>query len=231
MTPGKEHGIEERARAEKEPPMKGLNRHAAEVYKVVKPLRLALKAYISGDYSCFKKYSRQVLKIEGRADDIKHEIRENMPWGILMPVDKSFFLMALHEEDAILDHAEDLVVWLDMRRTKIPEDIAEKFLHYFDMIDDTLNTYTKLAALVTNLMEKGFTTEGREKVEMAIDRVQELEYEADEVERGLTRLLFSMEGKMDTLAIFHLIKCVYIADQIANHAENAAEKIREMLSK
>ncbi len=231
MTPGKEHGKESINQAEKETPMKGLNRHAAEVYKVVKPLRLALKAYIAGDYPCFKRHSRRVLKIEGRADEIKHEIRENIPWNILMPVDRSFFLMALHEEDAILDYAEDLVVWLDMRRTKIPDDIAQRFLQYFDMIDDTLDTYTKLAALVTDLMEKGFSTEGREKVERTIDRIKELEYEADKVERALTRQLFSLEGKMEPLAIFHLIKCVHIADQIANHAENAAEKIREMLSK
>lgn len=209
-------------------PFQGLERHAEMVKRTIKPLRNALIAYINGEYEKFESLAKVVIKNEHTADEIKDEIRAELPPSVFMPVDKSFFLMLLKEEDSILDYAEDVVIWVGMRKTTVPEELKKDFLIYFDIVDNTIEAYSQLTSDLKNLVESGFAEKERENILKKIHRVHELEYEADKKERDLTKKLFDLEGKIGPLAIYHLIKTLNIADQIANHAENAAEMIRAM---
>jgi uncharacterized protein Yka (UPF0111/DUF47 family) len=40
-----------------------------------------------------------------------------------------------------------------------------------------------------------------------------------------------LEKELDPISIFHLVKVVDIIAQIANHAENAGDRIRAMIAK
>ncbi len=197
----------------------------------MKPLKLALQAYVSGDMDGFKRNSELVKKLESEADEIKSAIRTHMPWAILMPVDKSFFLMTLHDEDGILDKAEDSVIWLSLRNTEIPEELRGELLSYFEVIDQTLKVYSEVVRLLHDMTESGFAKKDMKSLDDLVLSIHMLENKCDVKNRILTRKLFLMEGKMDTLAIYHIMKAVYIIGLIANQAENAAERIRAMVAK
>lgn len=214
-----------------ESPMSGLRKHSEKVYEAMKPLKKALQAYVSGDMEGFKRNSDLVKKIESEADDIKSAIRTHMPWAILMPVDKSFFLMTLHDEDGILDKAEDSVIWLSLRNTSIPLELKEELQAYFEIIDQTLKVYSEVVKLLHDMTESGFAKKDMKTLDELVVSIHVLENRSDVMNRNLTRKLFMMEGKMDTLAIYHLMKAIYIIGLIANQAENAAERIRAMVAK
>lgn len=214
-----------------ESPMSGLRKHSEKVYETMKPLKLALQAYVSGDMDGFKRNSELVKKLESEADEIKSAIRTHMPWAILMPVDKSFFLMTLHDEDGILDKAEDSVIWLSLRNTEIPEELRGELLSYFEVIDQTLKVYSEVVRLLHDMTESGFAKKDMKSLDDLVLSIHMLENKCDVKNRILTRKLFLMEGKMDTLAIYHIMKAVYIIGLIANQAENAAERIRAMVAK
>lgn len=214
-----------------ESPMSGLRKHSEKVYETMKPLRLALQAYVSGDIDGFKRNSELVKKLESEADEIKSAIRTHMPWAILMPVDKSFFLMTLHDEDGILDKAEDSVIWLSLRNTEIPEELRGELLTYFDVIDQTLKVYSDVVRLLHEMTESGFAKKDLKTLDDLVLSIHTLENKCDVKNRSLTKKLFMMEGKMDTLAIYHIMKAIYIIGLIANQAENAAERIRAMVAK
>lgn len=214
-----------------ESPMSGLRKHSEKVYETMKPLKIALQAYVSGDLEGFKKNSELVKKLEAEADEIKSAIRTHMPWAILMPVDKSFFLMTLHDEDGIMDKAEDSVIWLSLRNTEIPEELRGELLSYFEVIDQTLKGYSEVVRLLHDMTESGFAKKDMKSLDDLVLSIHMLENKCDVKNRNLTRKLFMMEGKMDTLAIYHIMKAVYIIGLIANQAENAAERIRAMVAK
>jgi uncharacterized protein Yka (UPF0111/DUF47 family) len=69
---------------------------------------------------------------------IKGNIRNHLPTSLLMPVDKGKFLWALREQDAILDHAENLVLMCDMRHTKIPKELQGLFIEHMISVAETV---------------------------------------------------------------------------------------------
>ncbi len=209
-------------------PFDGLLKHAAKVKQCAAALQEAMEAYCRGEYEKFKDLADKVSKLEEEADWIKGNIRNHLPRGIWMPVDKADFLMALKEQDAILDFAEDAVVWLSFRRTPIPEELRERFLDHLSKVVETVIILEQVMENVKLLV----TSPRRGDREMCKERLKEVhhkEWEADQVERRLALDLFNNE--LDPVSLFHLLKVVDLIGNIANHAENVGDRVRAMMAK
>lgn len=209
-------------------PFDGLIKHAAKVKECVKVLREAIEVYLDGDFNRFDEMAKEVSKLEHEADLIKANIRSHLPKWIFMPVDKSQFLMLLKEQDAILDFAEDALVWLSFRKTKIPHEIRKDFS---DHLNKVLETVDALESVINNIHEiiTGLPKKERKELKDLVKEIHRKEYEADQIEMKLTKKLFSLG--LDPLAVFHLSKVFDLIDQIANHTENAGDWVRAMMAR
>jgi predicted phosphate transport protein (TIGR00153 family) len=212
-------------------PFEGLYRHSEKVKECIATLAEALRAYCNEDYDEFHRLSKRVVELEGEADQIKGNIRNHLPRFIFMPVDKADFLMLLREEDQILDYAEDTAIWLDFRHTPIPESIKKDFMIHADKVVECVDVLQKVMQNVRDLLETSFSRKEREQTKKLIHEIHKKEYEADLLERDLTKKIFALEKELDPVSIFHLVKVVDIIAQIANHAENAGDRIRAMIAK
>lgn len=212
-------------------PFEGLYLHAEKVKECIATLDEALRAYCEGNYDKFNTLTKKVVELEGEADQIKGNIRNHLPRFIFMPVDKADFLMLLREEDKILDYAEDTAIWLDFRHTSIPESIKDDFMAHADKVVECVDVLQKAMQNVRDLLETSFSKKEREQTKILIRQIHRKEYEADLLERELTKKIFALESELDPVSIFHLVKVVDIIAQIANAAENAGDRIRAMIAK
>jgi predicted phosphate transport protein (TIGR00153 family) len=212
-------------------PFEGLYLHAEKVKECIATLDEALRAYCDGNYDEFKVLTQKVAELEGEADQIKGNVRNHLPRFIFMPVDKSDFLMLLREEDKILDYAEDTALWLDFRRTPIPDSIKKDFIAHADKVVECVEILQKAMQNVRDLLETSFSKKEREQTKVLVHEIHRKEYEADLLERELTKKIFALESELDPISIFHLVKVVDIIAQIANAAENAGDRIRAMIAK
>ena len=212
-------------------PFEGLYMHADKVRECIATLQQALQSYTEGRYEDFKALATKVSELEGEADQIKGNTRNHLPKFIFMPVDKADFLMLLREEDAILDYAEDAALWLDLRHTPIPETIKAEFLAHADKVVETVEVLQKAMKNLRDLLATSFSRKEREQTKKLVYEIHKKEYEADEIERSLTKKIFALEKELDPISIFHLVKVVDLIAQIANHAENAGDRIRAMIAK
>lgn len=212
-------------------PFEGLYLHAEKVKECIATLKQALQCYTEGRYEDFKILTTKVAELEGEADQIKGNTRNHLPRFIFMPVDKADFLMLLREEDAILDYAEDAALWLDLRRTPIPEPIKDEFMAHADKVVECVGVLQKAMQNLRDLLETSFSKKEREQTKVLIYEIHKKEYEADVIERSLTKKIFALEKELDPVSIFHLVKVVDLIAQIANHAENAGDRIRAMIAK
>ncbi len=212
-------------------PFEGLYLHAEKVRECIATLKQALQFYTDGKYEDFKVLTKKVAELEGEADQIKGNIRNHLPKFIFLPVDKSNFLMLLREEDAILDYAEDAALWLDLRHTPIPESIKVEFMDHANKVVETVEVLQVVMQNLRDLLETSFSKKEREQTKKLIYEVHKKEYEADVIERNLTKKIFALEKQLDPISIFHLVRVVDIIAQIANHAENAGDRIRAMIAK
>ena len=212
-------------------PFSQLLEHMEKVRECISILGDGLIRYYKGDYKDFSKMAKKVSEIEHEADLIKSNIRNHLPTHLFMPVDKGKFMWALREQDAILDHAENLAKMLDMRHTKIPKELQEVFIEHAKLVMKTVKAMEDAVGNIRDLVETSFVKREREQTKQFIYKVHEFEWKADEKKYEMTKGIYKLEKKLDPMDVYHLLKISDWVDDIADHAENVADWLRAMIAK
>jgi predicted phosphate transport protein (TIGR00153 family) len=170
----------------------------------------------------------QVARLESEADAIKRNIRNHLPRGVLMPVDKFQFLQYLKEQDKVMDEVEEALLWLSLRPGGVPASLAEDFQH---LVNSVIPSIEKLSVLVNMATEFFRSRSDRKRTEMKrlVQDIRQHEKEADFLERELKLRIFN-EIK-DVLVVFHMVRLVEIVGNIADHAQNASDRMRAMIAR
>ena len=205
--------------------------HMCKVEEGISLLGNGLIKYYKGDYKDFTKLAKKVSDIEHEADLIKSSIRSHLPSSLLMPVDKGRFLWTLREQDAILDHAENLSEMLDMRHTKIPKELQPLFIDHTKQVMETVCAMEVAVKNVGDLVKTGFVKREREQTKQYIKKVHDCEWKADQLRYKITRGIYKLEKKLKPMDTYHLLKITDWVDEIADHAENVADWLRSMIAK
>jgi len=212
-------------------PFNQLLDHMGKVRECIDILGDGLIKYYKGDYKGFSDVAKRVSELEHEADIIKSDLRSHLPSSLLMPVDKGRFLWTLREQDAILDHAENLSEMLDMRHTKIPKELQNIFIEHAQIVMQTVIAMETAIENIRDLVETGFVKREREQTKEFIKKVHEFEWEADQKRYQTTRGIYKLEKKLNPMDVYHLLKIVDWVDEIADHAENVADWLRSMIAK
>lgn len=212
-------------------PFSQLLEHMCMVKKCIDILGDGLINYYKGDYKNFSNIVQQVSEMEHEADLIKSNLRNHLPTFVFIPVDKGKFLWALREQDAILDHAENLAVMLDMRHTKIPKELRDLFIDHVKLVTETVTAMEQAVSNICDLVETSFVKREREQTKEFIYQVHKYEYEADKKKYEMTKGIYELEKKLDPMDVYHLLKIADWVDDIADHAENVADWLRAMIAK
>ena len=212
-------------------PFGQLLEHMEKVRECTDILGKGLIKYYKGDYKGFSDLAKKVSELEHEADLIKRNLRNHLPTSLFMPVDKGKFMWALREQDKILDHAENLVRMLDMRRTKIPKELQEVFIEHAKLVMKTVEAMQDAVGNIRDLVKASFVKREREQTKKFIYSVHELEWKADQKKYEMTKGIYKLEKKLDPMDVYHLLKIADWVDDIADHAENVADWLRAMIAK
>jgi len=212
-------------------PFNQLLEHMGKIRECIDILGDGLVEYYKGNYKGFSDLAKKVSEIEHEADLIKSNLRNHLPNSLFMPVDKGKFMWALREQDAILDHAENLVKMLDMRHTKIPKELQEIFIEHCKLVMKTVKAMENAVENIRDLVETSFVKREREQTKQFIYKVHEFEWKADKAKYKATKGIYKLEKKLDPMDVYHLLKIADWVDDIADHAENVADWLRAMIAK
>ena len=204
-------------------PFDGLKKHSALIKKAINELIKGVRLYKEGRFEEAQISFEKVSKLEHQADEIKIEIRENLPRFFFLPVTKDEFLTLLKEADSILDHAKNVALLLDMREEEIPDEIKEDFEEFSKKIFGSVKQVDELMAVFVGMLRSSIDEDSKQKVRELQLQIAKKEYEADEIERKISRKLFNHDE--DPLKAIHLLKVVDTMDSIADHAENVGDMI------
>ena len=111
-------------------PFKPLRDHMDKVVESVIPLNDFFEALFQQDYSKLEKIQQQVIQAENEADSIKNEVRNNLPRNIFMPINRRDLLEMLDMQDSIADVAQDIVILLNIRKMKLPEELGQNVIQF-----------------------------------------------------------------------------------------------------
>ncbi len=210
-------------------PFEGLQEHAEKVKEVAWGFQQAMECYVITRCTTFEELRQEIVSLEREADAIKRRIRGHIPKGTLMLVDKFQVFRYLREQDSVLDAVEDAINWISYRpEPGVPDELRQDF---FLLVDATVEPIEELARMVSEARKyfSDFSEKQRVKVKEIVRNVRRMEHEADNLEHHLKKKIFS--AQLDPVSVFHLVRLAETIGFIADHAENAGDMMRAMVSK
>jgi predicted phosphate transport protein (TIGR00153 family) len=210
-------------------PFKGIQDHSEKVQECAWAFQQAMECYASNKCQTFEELRQEVTKLESDADVIKRRIRGHLPIGTLMPVSKFQLFRYLREQDGVLDSVEDALDWVSYRtRPGIPAELEKDFFMLVDAVVEPIEELSKMVREARAYFQT-YNEDQRILVKDIIRNLRRQEHEADKCEDRLKRKVFNME--LDAVSVYHTVRLAEFVGSIADHAENAGDMMRAMLSK
>jgi len=210
-------------------PFVPLQMHMEKVVECVEQIPIIIEVYRQGDCEKVESIAEKISKLEHKADLIKHDIRNSLPRGLFMPVDRSKLLKILSLQDGIANRAEDAAVLLTFKQAKSFGGFDAAFDVFMENCLATFNLSRNIIELLDELLETGFGGMEANKVNELIDKVALKEHEADVSQKELVRLLLANEDRISYGDFFLWTRVIQQVSGIADRSDKLAATIRNTL--
>lgn len=210
-------------------PFDGLQEHVEKVKECAWAFQQAMECHVSNRCEEFESFRKDVARLENEADAIKRRIRGHLPLGTLMPVAKFQLFRYLREQDKVLDGVRDALDWISFRSEPgIPESLEKDIFLLVDSIIDPIEELNNMVS-EARIYFRNYSEKQRVKVKEIIVNIRQQEHDADVAEKALLQKLFNTD--LDPVTVFHMVRLTETIGSIADHAENAGDMMRAMLSR
>lgn len=213
-----------------ESPVGPLEKHIGVAHKCARRLVGFFEAVVAGDWEEAAKYRADIQKLENDADDLKKDIRLNLPKSLFMPVPREDLLELLLVQDKIANRAKDVSGIVMGRRLEIPEPIAAEFLVFVERCTDATRQARKSVRELDELFTTGFRGAEAELVAGMIEKLDEIETETDGLEVVIRARLFEIEKHYDPISIIFLYQVIGRIGEVADMAERVGRRLELLLS-
>jgi predicted phosphate transport protein (TIGR00153 family) len=211
-------------------PVRPLEQHMDIVYRCAKKLRPFINAVIKRDLKRMAEVRSQIEALENEADDLKKQIRINMPKSLFMPVPREDLLELLLVQDKIANRTKDVSGIIVGRQMKIPKAIAKHYGEFVDCNVDAVKQARKSVRELDELFTAGFKGAEVELVSQLIEELDRLETLTDRQQSDLRAELFEIEKDLDPIDAMFLYQVIELTGEIADMAERVGRRLELLLS-
>ncbi len=211
-------------------PFVPLQLHLDKISDCVEAAVELLERIRSGDITNIGKEVRRISKLEHKADLVKNDIRNNLPRGLFMAIDRGQLLEILSLQDSIADQGEDIAVLMGIRPIKILKNLSEPLREY---IDGNLLAFHKVKEVMRELdtlIESGFGGAEANRVDSMIEDVAIAEHECDIMQRKLMKKVLDCENDLSVGDFFVWQRLLHELAGISNYSEKLANRVRMLLT-
>ncbi len=210
-------------------PMAGLLDHYGQIEAAMSLIQESLLCYIGGGRACkdFQSLKAEVDQLEEAADKIKRRIRNHLPRGLFMAVDKTLFLNYTRAQDNILDEAQDALDWLSMRTVSVPEEFRAQTLNLVDEAVKTVETLKPALESTVKLVHSDIYD--RKATKETYQAVRDQHKKVRLAKAALSRAVY--ESDLEFKAIYQLLHFFDGMHSMSHNAENCADILRAMIAR
>ena len=212
-------------------PFKPIQTHMRIVVECVAEVPKLFQALIDGDQGKLETQKDLIFEKEQAADEIKNQLRGQLPKSILMPVDRRDLLDVLVMQDSIADCAQDIAGLLIERKMDVPEGMGTPLMELVNRCVDTCNQAGTIIGELDELVEMGFRGKEASMVEQMLAKLNEIEDETDEMGMQLTRMLFEQEDNMSAVSVMFWYQLIQWIGDLADYAEKVGDRLRLLLAR
>ena len=212
-------------------PIKPLEKHIRLVTKCCNQLVPFFAAITEEDWSTAGKIRTKISKLERDADDLKRQIRLELPGGLFMPVDRADLLELLTQQDKIANRAKDIAGRIFGRKLTLPEPLQEQFIAYVARSIDAAEKAADAINELDDLLETGFRGREVELVNKMINQLDQIEDDTDDMQIQLRKDLLSIEKDLNCVDVMFLYQIIDWVGDLADLAERVGARLEILLAR
>ncbi len=212
-------------------PFKPMQEHMHVVLECARQVPPLIEALCEEDMERVRALERRIDDLEGKADDLKNDLRAHLPRRLLLPVDRRDLLEILDQQDSIADTAQDIAGLLVEREMHVPESMKPLLIQLSRAVERACDKEGSVIDELDELVEIGFRGKEADYVGRMIDDLGSIEEECDELEGALRRELFRLEDTLNPVSVIFWYQIIGWIGDVADHAEKAGNRTRLLIAR
>ncbi len=199
-------------------------------FKAAKALVPFFEKVMEYEWGEVSKWRIEIVKLEQEADELKKQIRGQLPKSMFMPVPREDLLNLLWAQDQIANTVRDISGLVLGRKMEIPEQIRESFSEYVQRNCDAAKKARKSVRELDELYTTGFRGAEAAFVEKLVAELDEIENETDAMQARVRADLFDIEKDLPPVDVIFLYRVIELVGEIGDMAERIGRRLELLLS-
>lgn len=211
-------------------PLAMLELHVKACADCVSKLPVYFEAAQAGKWSRAAKAQESIAELEGAADELKRDVRRNLPRGIWMSVSRADLLELVRMQDKMANDTKDVAGLSLGRELAFPPALEKSLFKFIAVVVDTVTTTVEVVAATRELSKSAFGARQAQAIMSKALAVEKLERKSDELQTRLRAKLKVHEDKLSPIDAIFLYQLLSQIGEIANSAEKVAHRAQIIAS-
>ncbi len=212
-------------------PVEPLQAHIKKAYDAAALLPEIFKAANLNDWVKVDEITEQVRQLENEADDLKNDIRSNLPKSLFMPVPRQDLLELVLVQDKVANISKQVAGMIRLRRLQVPAALYEDFITFVDRCVDAAKKAKQSVNELDELYETGFRGAEVKVVEKLIAKLDKIETDTDNMQSDIQGKVYGMENDLPPVEVMFLYKLIDMVGDVADQAERIGRRLELLLAK
>ena len=212
-------------------PIRPIQEHMAIAHHCVELLGEFLEASFVKRLGCSFALQQEIRNQENLADDLKSNVRTNLPKSLFLPVPRTDLLELLSTQDKLANRAKDVAGLMLGRRMEIPESLVVEVRDYYNESFLASKQALKVINELDELLETGFRGKEVELVEGLINELDDLEHQTDVSQVKLRAKLFELEQSLPPVDVMFLYKIIDQIGDLADISESVGARLLLLIAR
>ncbi len=212
-------------------PIRPMQDHMAKVHECASQLKKFFKATIQGDWQAAEDIKNNIRQLENEADELKHHLRMHLPKGLFLPVARTDLLALLSKQDKIANIARDISGVVYGRKMQFPTNVTEQLMTLVERSIDASKQAYKAISELDELLATGFRGREASLVEEMIDKLDKIENDTDDLQRGLLLAIFEQENDLPPVHVMFMYKVIQQLGDLADSAQSVGSRLEMTIAR
>lgn len=205
-------------------PLSIMERHAEACLNCVTRLGPYFEAAQGGHWEKAEKLQLEIARLEGIADDIKMDVRRNLPRGLWMSVSRADLLELVRVQDKMANETKDIAGLSLGRQLAFPPKLEKSLFKFIAAVTEAAEKAVEVVAATRELSRTAFGTRQAKAIITKCLLVEKIERRSDELQSRLRAKLRKHEEEISPVDAIFLYQLLSNIGEIADHAEKVSHR-------
>jgi len=205
-------------------PLALLERHAGVCLDCVERLPLYFAEAQANRWGRANDVREEICRFEGLADELKQDVRSNLPRGLWMSVSRADLLELVRVQDKMANGVKEVSGISLGRQLAFPAAMTSEVADFIDVVVQVSRVVVKIIGATRELSRSAFGTRQTNVILDFVSQVEADERRSDEMQAALRARLREYEAELSAVDAIFLYQLLAAIGDIADNAEKVAHR-------